>query len=191
MLAGMLSVLLVAGIIGAGVWAANGGASSDAPEGTPTPFAAAPSETESATPTPETVNALPPVKTKRLTAAAKAAGCTVSSPPDEGALHAEKEFTAADYRTNPPASGTHSPTWYEDGIYAPGTTPELGRLVHALEHGRIDVQYEPGTPRRRSRGSSSSSTSSTAVTTCSCSRTGRTCPTRWPPRLGTTCWAAR
>ena len=146
MLAGMLSVLLVVGIIGAGVWAANGGASSDTPEPTPTPFAAAPAEAESATPTPGRVQALPPVKAKRLTAAARAAGCTVSSPPDEGALHAEKDFTGADYESNPPASGTHSPTWYEDGIYASGTTPELGRLVHTLEHGRIDVQYTPGTP---------------------------------------------
>jgi len=37
------------------------------------------------------------------------------------------------------------PEWYEDGIYAPGTTPNLGMLVHTLEHGRIDLQYKPGT----------------------------------------------
>ena len=40
----------------------------------------------------------------------------------------------------------HFPSWYEDGIYASGTTPELGRLVHSLEHGRINLQYAPGTP---------------------------------------------
>ena len=27
-----------------------------------------------------------------------------------------------------------------------GDTPELGKLVHTLEHGRIDIQYKPGTP---------------------------------------------
>jgi hypothetical protein len=46
----------------------------------------------------------------------------------------------------PAASGAHFPTWYEDGIYEPGDTPDLGQLVHTLEHGRINVQYKPGTP---------------------------------------------
>src|SRR4051794_18900018 len=138
MLAGMLSVLLVAGLIGLGVWAAT-----DAPSATPAeddPSIAA----ASASP-PATAAGLPPVKLKTLPAAAKAAGCTVSHPPDEGAMHDDKAFTAADYHTNPPTSGTHAPTWYDDGIYASGTTPDLGRLVHTLEHGRIDVQYKPGT----------------------------------------------
>jgi Protein of unknown function (DUF3105) len=56
-----------------------------------------------------------------------------------------RTFKASDYKSNPPTSGTHFPTWYDDGVYAPGDTPELGRLVHTLEHGRIDVQYKPGT----------------------------------------------
>ena len=85
------------------------------------------------------------MKITELTEAAKAAGCTLSEPPDEGVAHEAREFTINDYRSNPPTSGTHFPTWYEDGVYAPGTTPELGRLVHALEHGRIELQYAPGT----------------------------------------------
>ena len=67
-------------------------------------------------------------------------------PHNEGAGHEEKDFKASDYKQNPPTSGTHFPTWYDDGIYAPGDTPELGRLVHTLEHGRIDIQYKKGTP---------------------------------------------
>ncbi len=31
-------------------------------------------------------------------------------------------------------------------MYAPGSAPQLGMLVHTLEHGRINVQYKPGTP---------------------------------------------
>ena len=43
-------------------------------------------------------------------------------------------------------SGTHFPQWAQDGVYEPQNTPDLGQLVHTLEHGRIDVQYKPGTP---------------------------------------------
>jgi hypothetical protein len=32
-------------------------------------------------------------------------------------------------------------------VYPSGSTPPLGELVHTLEHGRIDVQYKPGTPQ--------------------------------------------
>ena len=86
------------------------------------------------------------MKIKTLPAAAKAAGCTLSNPPVLSALHEEREFTKDDYNSNPPTSGKHFPEWYPDGIYAPGTTPNLGMLVHTLEHGRIDLQYKPGTP---------------------------------------------
>jgi hypothetical protein len=89
---------------------------------------------------------LPEQQIGDLTAAAKAAGCTVTNPPIEGRNHETKDFTAADYKTNPPTSGAHFPQWYDDGIYGAGDTPNLGMLVHTLEHGRIDVQYKPGTP---------------------------------------------
>jgi len=88
---------------------------------------------------------LPQQETSDLKEAAKAAGCTLNNPPYEGANHEQKDFKASDYKTNPPTSGNHNPTWYEDGIYNPGDTPELGKLVHTLEHGRIDVQYKEGT----------------------------------------------
>ncbi len=79
--------------------------------------------------------------------AAKAAGCTLNNPAYEGADHEEKTFKASDYKTNPPTSGTHAPTWYEDGIYEPGDVPDLGKLVHPLEHGRIEIQYKEGAPQ--------------------------------------------
>ena len=79
--------------------------------------------------------------------AAKAAGCTLNNPAYEGANHEQKTFKASDYKTNPPTSGNHTPDWYEDGIYAPGDVPELGKLVHPLEHGRIEIQYKQGTPK--------------------------------------------
>ena len=76
----------------------------------------------------------------------KASGCTLTHPADEGRGHEDKTFTAADYKTNPPTSGAHFPQWAQDGVYDADNTPPLGQLVHTLEHGRIDVQYKPGTP---------------------------------------------
>jgi len=91
--------------------------------------------------------AIPAAKEADLKKAAAAAGCTLVNAPNEGAGHIEKEFKPSDYKQNPPTSGAHFPEWYQDGIYAPGDTPELGKLVHTLEHGRIDIQYKPGTPK--------------------------------------------
>ena len=88
---------------------------------------------------------LPEQKTGEVKAAAKAAGCELAHPEIEGSTHEDKEFKASDYKTNPPTSGNHNPDWYEDGIYNAGDTPELGKLVHTLEHGRVDVQYKEGT----------------------------------------------
>jgi len=88
---------------------------------------------------------LPAQQTSDYEEAAKAAGCTLENPQFEGASHESKDFTPADYKTNPPTSGNHEPEWYEDGVYVPGTTPQLGMLVHTLEHGRINIQYKKGT----------------------------------------------
>ncbi|MDA0161907.1 DUF3105 domain-containing protein [Solirubrobacter ginsenosidimutans] len=90
--------------------------------------------------------AIPAQQISDIKKAAAAAGCTLKDAPNEGAGHIEKEFKPSDYKQNPPTSGNHFPEWYQDGIYNPGDTPELGKLVHTLEHGRIDVQYAPGTP---------------------------------------------
>jgi hypothetical protein len=89
---------------------------------------------------------LPQQQTADLATAVAAAGCTLQHRPIEGREHENKRFTPADYKTNPPTSGAHFPDYYQDGVYSPGNTPNLGMLVHTLEHGRIDVQYAPGTP---------------------------------------------
>jgi hypothetical protein len=89
---------------------------------------------------------LPAVKISDEKGAAKAAGCTLANPADEGRGHEQKQFKASDYKTNPPTSGNHFPEWAQDGIYTDKTVPDnVGMLVHTLEHGRIDVQYKPGT----------------------------------------------
>ena len=95
---------------------------------------------------------LPAQQLTNVDEAAKAAGCTLQHPADEGRGHENRTFTAADYKTNPPTSGTHFPQWAQDGIYNPGDEPQLGELVHTLEHGRIDIQYAPSaSPQLRSQ----------------------------------------
>lgn len=88
---------------------------------------------------------LPAVQEADLTKAAKAAGCTLSNPRDVGRSHENRTFTAADYKSDPPTSGTHFPQPAQDGEYTQQTVPQVGALMHALEHSRINVQYKPGT----------------------------------------------
>lgn len=90
---------------------------------------------------------LPAQQVTDVDQAAEAAGCTLTHPKLEGRGHESRTFTEADYKTNPPTSGVHFPEWPQDGTYEPANTPPLGELVHTLEHGRIDVQYKPGTPK--------------------------------------------
>ena len=78
-----------------------------------------------------------------LAKAATAAGCVVKSFPLEGRDHTTSKVT---YRTNPPTSGNHNPNPSEDGFYPNGAPPKE-RNVHALEHGRIEMQWKPGAPQ--------------------------------------------
>ena len=50
--------------------------------------------------------------------------------------HQERKFTLADYETNPPAGGDHSPTPLEAGRFYTDPPP-LGEAVHLLEHGAV------------------------------------------------------
>ena len=77
----------------------------------------------------------------KLTADAKAAGCTFGQFKSEGRTHTAGKVT---YKTNPPTSGNHNPTPAQDGIYRAGNTPPKENFVHSLEHGRIEFQYKPG-----------------------------------------------
>jgi hypothetical protein len=58
--------------------------------------------------------------------------------PDEGRDHVN-QGTPLTYRSNPPASGTHYPTWTRPGFYAEAQEP--GNWVHSLEHGYIVLLY--------------------------------------------------
>jgi uncharacterized protein DUF3105 len=89
----------------------------------------------------------PTVHNLDLENAAEDAGCTLRlNLPDEGNSHLKPGAKPPDYQTNPPTSGNHVTTPFQqaDGAYA--ARPELIEIVHSLEHGRIEVQYAPDLP---------------------------------------------
>lgn len=50
--------------------------------------------------------------------------------------HSDRDFTAADYATNPPTAGDHNPDPIATGQFY-DEAPPLGEVVHALEHGAV------------------------------------------------------
>src|SRR3954449_5315033 len=99
-LAGLLAVLAVVGLGALGLFVVS---ATDGDSGArPTDRAADTGAPPAATPTAAgKATKLPAQKTKNLAQAAKLAGCTVTTAPNEGAEHVTREVTAADYGTNP------------------------------------------------------------------------------------------
>jgi hypothetical protein len=84
---------------------------------------------------------IPPAKASTLETAAKAANCEVKQWPSEGRQHTNGPYK---YKTNPPTSGNHFEIPAADGAYT--KAPNIGALVHELEHGRIIIWYQPNAP---------------------------------------------
>jgi hypothetical protein len=84
---------------------------------------------------------IPAAKATNLEAAAKAAKCKLNQSPAEGRNHVSGHV---DYKTNPPTSGNHFEIPAADGAYT--KAPNIGALVHELEHGRIIIWYPPNAP---------------------------------------------
>ena len=81
---------------------------------------------------------IPPQRITDLAQATRAAGCTARSFRSEGDDHVPQNVT---YKSNPPHSGDHDQIPIEDGVYA--DAPRTENAVHALEHGRILLEYKP------------------------------------------------
>src|SRR5262245_54244607 len=87
----------------------------------------------------------PALKQGDLQVAAKDAGCVLKLDlPDEGNTHIDDPSKVPDYGTNPPTSGNHNPQQLADGAYS--EMPQEWYFVHSLEHGRIEIQYNPDLP---------------------------------------------
>jgi len=92
--------------------------------------------------------AIPAVQQQDLNKAVAAAGCKLRTfiPGSNDRSHVTGKVH---YKQNPPVFGPHNPTPAHDGDYVGQGAPPTEMLVHAMEHGRIEIQYAPGTPARR------------------------------------------
>jgi hypothetical protein len=81
---------------------------------------------------------VPPQRETNLARAVEAAGCELKRFRSEGSEHVEGRVN---YRSKPPHSGDHNIVPAEDGAYS--EAPPLENTVHALEHGRVVIQYNP------------------------------------------------
>ncbi len=88
--------------------------------------------------------AIPAVKETDLKKAIAAAGGVQVNPENEGSSHVPEKVV---YKSNPPTSGNHNQVPAQDGFYEAGNEPDPENWVHTLEHGRIVIQYAPGTPQ--------------------------------------------
>lgn len=83
-----------------------------------------------------------PVVAETLQAAAATANCEVQADlEDEGNTHLAPNDEPPPYETSPPTSGGHSPEPLADGAFTP--MPPAINALHALEHGRVAIQYSP------------------------------------------------
>ncbi|MGH2979668.1 MAG: DUF3105 domain-containing protein [Solirubrobacterales bacterium] len=91
----------------------------------------------------------PPQEETDLFRAARAAGCVLRNPVIEGRTHVPPGQDV-EYETNPPTSGNHDPVPAGDGVYDRAPSAQgIKHFVHTLEHGRVEIQYDPTLDERR------------------------------------------
>jgi hypothetical protein len=94
----------------------------------------------------------PPLHFADLAISAQKASCQLKLRlPDEGNTHVPNS-TPVQYKTVPPTSGNHNPVPIDDGAYTTPITSDTSQEtnirneVHAMEHGRIEIHYNPSLP---------------------------------------------
>jgi Protein of unknown function (DUF3105) len=94
----------------------------------------------------------PEIQFGDLRQSAQMAGCELKLDlPDEGNGHVP-DTTPVTYKTTPPTSGDHNATNIADGAYLTplnddtSTSPNVRNFVHSMEHGRIEIHYNPDLP---------------------------------------------
>jgi hypothetical protein len=130
--AGILGAAVIAGIVVV-IMSGGGGPSGEGH------INAVTGSTNGVPPDDRTGTAPPPLNELNLRTAARKAGCVLKLRlKDEGHKHVN---SSVKYGTNPPTSGNHNPVPQADGAYL--ETPPDTAFVHSLEHGRMEIQYDP------------------------------------------------
>lgn len=137
--AGLIGLLVLAGIVALIAGSAGGGGKSHINQASGSTNGVAPDERPGEEPE--------AVKVADVKEAAKQAGCTLRLKlEDEGHQHLPPTAPAPDYKTNPPNSGSHAGSPYQEADGAYSEMPDEIFVVHALEHGRMAIQYSPDLP---------------------------------------------
>jgi hypothetical protein len=136
--AGLIGLLVVAGIVAA--IAGSGGGSG----GGEAHINLASGSSNGVKPDERSGTAAPAVKVANLKQAAKQAGCDLRLRlKDEGHGHIAPTAPTPDYKTSPPTSGNHVEPPYQQADGAYNEMPGEIFIVHSLEHGRMEIQYSP------------------------------------------------
>lgn len=134
--AGLIGLAVVAGIVLAVSGGTGGGGEAHLNVASGKTNGVEPDERESAE--------VPAVKEPKLLKAAAKAGCVLRLElEDEGKSHLPPTSAPPDYGTSPPTSGNHAEAPYQQADGAYSEMPDEIFIVHALEHGRMEIQYSP------------------------------------------------
>lgn len=87
----------------------------------------------------------PPERVGSVREGARAAGCELESFEARSNLHVASPDERVRYRSDPPTSGRHHPVPADDDAYA--ISPDVRRIVHTLEHGRVVIWFDGDLPR--------------------------------------------
>jgi hypothetical protein len=143
--AGVLTAAVLAGIV---VVIASGGGSSGPKEPAAAHIDTATGSVNGVAPDARNGTSPPAVVNLDLTNAAREANCDLQlNLHDEGNEHVEPG-TLVTYHTNPPTSGNHVTTPFQEADGAYSQEPDSIDFVHSLEHGRIEIQYAPDLPEQ-------------------------------------------
>jgi hypothetical protein len=136
--AGLIGLIVVAGIVVAIASSGGGGGSAEAH------IDQASGSTNGIEPDERSGTAPPAVKVANLKQAAKRAGCVLRLHlKDEGHTHIAPTAETPEYKTDPPTSGNHVEPPYQQADGAYSEMPGEIFIVHSLEHGRMEIQYSP------------------------------------------------
>lgn len=81
-----------------------------------------------------------------LRAELTAGSCEVDTDTDPTGPAGQNHVAAPSYDVNPPAGGDHLASAARAGVYAGGSVPDEGLLVHSLEHGYVVAWHRPDLP---------------------------------------------
>ncbi len=143
--AGGLTAAVIVGIV---IVIASGGSSSGSDEPAAAHIDVATGSVNGIAPDARGGTSPPPVGNLDLTTAARDANCDLRlNLRDEGNQHVQPG-TNVTYHTNPPTSGNHVTTPFQQADGAYSEEPDSIDFVHSLEHGRIEIQYAPDLPQQ-------------------------------------------